>query len=105
MTVELTYTGDVTGLTESEATTLIGEVLAQHEETSSTSGTYHAENNTVQPVRDGDGFDVHIGISLRDADDADYPDVKDDLAAFVAGLSVDLGTQSEIKDELYGSME
>jgi len=104
MTVELTFTGDVSGLTATEAETLISEVLATHGTTSSTSGTYHAENNSVQPSRDGDGFDVHIGVSLRDADDSDYPNVKDDLAGTVAGYSADFGTEAEIKDELYGSM-
>jgi len=104
MTVELTFTGDVTVDDASSAEALIGEVLAVHGTTSSTSGTYHAENNSVQPSGDGEGFDVHIGVSLRDADDSDYPNVKDDLAGAVADLSADFGTESEIKDELYGSM-
>jgi len=104
MTVELTFTGDVSGLTATEAETLISEVLSVHETESSTSGEYHAENNSVQPSRNGEGFDVHIGLSLVDADDSDYPSVKDDLAETVAGFSADFGTEAEITDELYGSM-
>jgi hypothetical protein len=104
MTVELTFTGNVSVADAADAEAVIGEVLALHGATSSTSGTYHAENNSVQPSGDGIGFDVHIGLSLRDADDSDYPNVKDDLAGTVAGFSADFGTESEIKDELYGSM-
>lgn len=104
MTVELTFTGDVSGLTETEAETLISEVLAYHETTSSTSGTYTVANNSIRPSNDT-GFDVHIGLVLTDADDADYPNVKDDLAGAIAGLSIDFGTESEIKDELSGTMK
>jgi hypothetical protein len=105
MTVELTFTGDKSNVSQTDAEAVLSEILDLHGSTSSTSGTYHAENQSIQPSRNGDGYDVHIGLSLRDADDNDYPNVKDDLAQTLAGLSLDFGTKSEIKDELRGSVE
>lgn len=105
MTVELTFIGRKEGVTADERATLFGEVDSTHLSTSSTSGTYHIENCSFWP--DGDGSDtyrVHIGLSLQDADDSDYPSVKDDLAETVAALSVDFGTKAEIKEGLTGEM-
>jgi hypothetical protein len=105
MTVKLTFTGDKTEVAQSEAEIVLGEVLSLHDTTSSTSGTYKAENQSIQPTRDGDGYNVHIGLSLIDADDSDYPHVKDDLAEQIAGLSIDFGTKDEVKDKLTGSVQ
>jgi hypothetical protein len=102
MSVELTYTGDVSGISAADAATVIETVNAQDGETSSTSGTFSAERCSTLP--DEEGVRLHIGISLSDADDSDYPHVKGDLAEFVAGLSVDFGTAAEIEAELTGEI-
>lgn len=100
MTVEVSYSGMKNGLSKSETTTLLGELIDVHGSTSSTSGTYSVEHSNY--VADSQRFVIEV--QLTDADDSDYPNVKDDLAGTIANLSVDFGTKSDVKSELDGNL-
>lgn len=101
MSVELEFNGVVDGVTKSNAQTLLGEVIDADGTTSSSGGTYSLHNlNYV-----GEHDRVVLRIELTDGDDSDYPNVKNDLAATVAGFTVDFGTKTEVKDSLTGSVQ
>lgn len=104
MTVELTFTGDKSNVRAEDAEAVIRDVLLAHETESDTRGEYQAENQSIQPTRNGNGYDVHIGLSLTDVDDSEYPDVKTDLADTIANLPLDYGTVSEIEKQINGSI-
>lgn len=100
MTVELRFAGVQNGLTKTEATNLLGEVIDIHGASSSTSGTYSVE--TANYVPSAERFVIEV--SLCDADDDDYPNVKDDLATMVSNLSVDFGPKDEIEAKIQGDI-
>jgi len=104
MTVKVTFTGDKSEVNKQTAISAVDAILSAHETTSDTDGTYRAENNAIQPTRNATGFDVHVGLSLRDVDDSQYPDVKTDLAETIASLPLDFGTVDEIKDQINGNI-
>lgn len=100
MTVELSYVGVQNGLSKTEATTLLGELIDLHGSSNSSSGTYAVEQSNY--VADAERFVIEV--SLSDCDDDDFPIVKDDLASAIADLPVDFGTKDEIKADLSGSV-
>lgn len=104
MTVELHFNDRLRGIDAATASTTIDELESIDGTQSSTSGTYSV-NFVRYQWPDGDQeSELHAAVTLTDADDADYPDVKDDLAAKMAGLTADFGTESEIESELSGNV-
>jgi hypothetical protein len=106
MTVKLTFTTNESGLTTTERDQLLGAVDGVHLDTSATGGTYEAANQSYQPNRDDpELWDVHIGLTLSDEDDDQFPDCKQDLAETLAGFEYDLGTAGELVDEISGNIQ
>ena len=106
MTVELTFTTDEDGLTTTERDQLLTAVDGLHLKTSATGGTYEAARQGYQPNRDdAELWDVHIGLTLSDEDDEEFPKCKEDLAQTLAGFEYDLGTAEELIDEINGDIQ
>lgn len=106
MTVQLSYNETLYGIEPAEASDLLEELNGIHGSSSSTSGQYSVTFARYQWGIDEDReSEVHFHVDLEDADDSDYPDVKDDLAETIAGLtSIDAGTKKEIEPKLTGEM-
>jgi len=106
MTVELTFTTDEDRLTTTERDQLLTAVDGLHPDTSATGGTYEAARQSYQPNReDAELWDVHIGITLSDEDDEQFPQCKKDLAQTLAGFEYDLGTADKLLTEINGDIQ
>jgi len=105
MAVELKYNNEVTDVSPTDIPTLIEELDSLDGSNSSTSGTYDVAFIRYQYPDAESESRCHIHVSLRDADDADYPHVMDDLRDTIDTLSVYFGTTDEIESEISGEIK
>lgn len=104
MTVQLKFNSRISGIAITDLTTTIDELDTLDGTTSSTSGTYDVHFVRYQWNDSSEDTELHAAVTLTDTDDSDYPNVKQDLADAIAGLTADFGTASDIKTELSGDV-
>lgn len=105
MTVELRYNKRLNGLDTKTATAIIDALDAVDGTESSSGGTFTATFARYQFPSENDTSELHFDLQLRDSDDSDYPDVKDDLAQAVADLHDETPPADEVEPNLSGQVQ
>jgi hypothetical protein len=100
MTVETQYNKTLTEVSVTDAATTLDELDTIDGTTSDTGGTFSVAFARYQ-WPDGDrASELHFHVELTDADDSQYPEVRDDLAQQVAGLTVVTDSASEVEAQI-----